>query len=1227
MPEPVVQRSPLASFLKTNKVQRKGGNETTTTDFEQRLQSSKGSGAGLSEDVRGFMEPRFGADFSQVRVHTGSTAVQLNKEVGAQAFTHGNNIYFNSGKYSPGSTAGKELLAHELTHTIQQTGGSLNKIPQKQSLDDEHKISLKAKSLTDYSITENKQIFNQISEGKNTVLQAKTNAQPSESLTVDSNSTDSNRRQEYSFTKHKGLQQDLSTEQAPKHINSPQGSENFGFETSKLVDIADNKTSVSDGEVPDLNSSLDLLANRDSFSATDIEPTIEGPKVFDFSQQDLPSTENSIDNRVNIYTKIDAPSSNKPGLELLPKDISKNISDSRIYQPDFNLIQRSEEEDGGSGITGRIRRLISGIVDGLRSGWGSLSQMAQGAFEGIGSQIGGLTQGLSSLVSTAMSGLQSGWSTLGQMASQLVNGFKQQVGGAVSSIMAAAQTVSQAVMTLDANALRAAWGRVTGLMGGMWQQLQQAGQAIFQRVSGLWSSLQERFNGVLSNLTNRAQEVFNRLKAVAQGVRQRLSAAWEGLRNRASGLSNVLGGVLDRLRSLVNRFLSWGQRIWSGIRRQWSGLRRRMSGIFQRVRQRVTSIWQGLQQRAAHLWSRLRGLWSRLQRWVQQQTRNALKRIQSVWNQLRDFDIGEVIQAFIRYAPFLEVVREAAQDPDSVMQPMAQAIASQIDAGMPAAAEQKAREQASGSGNVNQSAEPSTDEVLIQQQVDTSAPENTTLRQPLDQNVLWSGFWEVLLEKLGKLNPLDIVLDTLYTFVWPWPAVGEEWAGLKADLGKAVSRMMSAGLGFWRHLLDIPLIIWRRVNNILMHLYGWFTLACVIVGAFAGGIGGTVGGTILGAMGGGVLAPPGAAAGAGGGIAGGAGVGLGFALGLGEGLLASFVAAELLSIGKAWADLSFVEQIIDEQVEDLDQMASSSIAAGIAGILLALSALAGEIAGRFLRKLKLTPGGVAQRFIQGLDAGFRRGSPFRRGEGGGVREGDEGGGVREGDEGGGVREGDEGGVREGDEGGVREGDEGGVREGDEGGVREGDEGGVREGDEGSVREGDEGGVREGDEGGVREGDEGGAQAREERLEELARDPDHNGNITPGSRREAEVALGLEEAGRLEGPVRRPQHGESGDFVDATGQEWDVKAPRSRERLIEHIQEQARQRGRPEPNIPADRPMRGEFTVEGELEVIRGELRTGEKVIIDTQNLTPQDTAALQQAVQDAGLNGDVIFYP
>jgi hypothetical protein len=69
------------------------------------------------------MEPRFGVDFSQVRVHTDGAAVQMNRDLNAQAFAHGSNIYFGAGKYNPSSSDGKQLLAHELTHVVQQTGG------------------------------------------------------------------------------------------------------------------------------------------------------------------------------------------------------------------------------------------------------------------------------------------------------------------------------------------------------------------------------------------------------------------------------------------------------------------------------------------------------------------------------------------------------------------------------------------------------------------------------------------------------------------------------------------------------------------------------------------------------------------------------------------------------------------------------------------------------------------------------------------------------------------------------------------------------------------------------------------------------------------------------------------------------------------------------------------------------------------------------------------------
>jgi hypothetical protein len=91
-----------------------------TDGLGQQLKEQGGKGASLSPEVRNEMSRAIGADFSGVKIHTGDKASELSNELGAQAFTHGNDVYFNSGKYDTESSTGKHLLAHELTHVVQQ---------------------------------------------------------------------------------------------------------------------------------------------------------------------------------------------------------------------------------------------------------------------------------------------------------------------------------------------------------------------------------------------------------------------------------------------------------------------------------------------------------------------------------------------------------------------------------------------------------------------------------------------------------------------------------------------------------------------------------------------------------------------------------------------------------------------------------------------------------------------------------------------------------------------------------------------------------------------------------------------------------------------------------------------------------------------------------------------------------------------------------------------------
>lgn len=91
-------------------------------NLETNLQSSKGNGSPILQNIRQKMESGFVANFENVRIHTDDNAVQMNQELGAKAFTNEADIYFNKGMYDTGSNQGKKLLAHELTHVLQQNG-------------------------------------------------------------------------------------------------------------------------------------------------------------------------------------------------------------------------------------------------------------------------------------------------------------------------------------------------------------------------------------------------------------------------------------------------------------------------------------------------------------------------------------------------------------------------------------------------------------------------------------------------------------------------------------------------------------------------------------------------------------------------------------------------------------------------------------------------------------------------------------------------------------------------------------------------------------------------------------------------------------------------------------------------------------------------------------------------------------------------------------------------
>ena len=137
-----LQRSPLIPEDKEDKdkIQPKpilqgreaiAGGEASM-DLESAIARARSGGQALDPGLRVQMGQAMGTNFSGVRVHTDAQSDQLNQSIQAKAFTTGQDVFFRQGEYNPGSRGGQELIAHELTHVVQQNGGMVSRTSLKQ---------------------------------------------------------------------------------------------------------------------------------------------------------------------------------------------------------------------------------------------------------------------------------------------------------------------------------------------------------------------------------------------------------------------------------------------------------------------------------------------------------------------------------------------------------------------------------------------------------------------------------------------------------------------------------------------------------------------------------------------------------------------------------------------------------------------------------------------------------------------------------------------------------------------------------------------------------------------------------------------------------------------------------------------------------------------------------------------------------------------------------------
>ena len=118
----LVQRAEAEKMRRDSAVGLEGG--VVEGDLQNQIDSARGGGQPLDRGVGSKIGGALGADFSGVKVHTDSKSDNLNRSLSAKAFTLGSDVFFSKGAYNPGTQSGKQLLAHELTHVVQQTGGA-----------------------------------------------------------------------------------------------------------------------------------------------------------------------------------------------------------------------------------------------------------------------------------------------------------------------------------------------------------------------------------------------------------------------------------------------------------------------------------------------------------------------------------------------------------------------------------------------------------------------------------------------------------------------------------------------------------------------------------------------------------------------------------------------------------------------------------------------------------------------------------------------------------------------------------------------------------------------------------------------------------------------------------------------------------------------------------------------------------------------------------------------
>ncbi|WP_211221696.1 eCIS core domain-containing protein [Spirosoma panaciterrae] len=591
----------------------------------------------------------------------------------------------------------------------------------------------------------------------------------------------------------------------------------------------------------------------------------------------------------------------------LTEPVKPTVSSTNMRSTYSDTIQRSWLGDAADWVADKGSDAVSSVKDGAewvgeQVGDGAAwvrEQVKNGAGWVKDKAVEGfdwVVDRIKGLITSGKDWLNEKWIYIKEFATSGFDQIKSTVGEVATLITSPMSTLFNAFMTMDANLLGTIWNVLTGGATQVWQTVKAITDQVLNIGAGMWSTV----SGFVSSLFDSVDSLIN---------------------NRAFGF--LPESLQNEARSLYNTIRS----LWISIRTFWTDL------------------------------------WQRLTSFI----RTILAAIENFVNQVLSYAIGRVINIVRTTKEFYTLLQQAIEDPRSVLMPVIEPIATTLDLEAPGKSKEVGQDKLQEANQ--KKVQPSS--VNFIQRAPTSNPDNTRTVGTFDE--IGRGLDKNITQLWRSLNIREMLWETLVNMFWPPAtirAIGHEFSELwtKEWANAADNLFMPRNIfddtsgclhDIWSNfltLLDFPLALWRRLNNVAMLLMGYVTILLIILGAVGGSLAGTIiGGIISGLASVGIAAPAGAAAGAGAGGLAGAAAGLAAAGMIGKALLVSFLLAEGLTISKLILELFTARQTQKQKQQDYFQIASSLIAIGVVLVLelilwlisSAISALAGRIKGFF----------------------------------------------------------------------------------------------------------------------------------------------------------------------------------------------------------------------------------------------------------------------------------------